>query len=86
MPPHDAPLATWTLRKSLEHQRLTQRLSRLERVVAALEFRADAHSTRAEVPAPLRLALADFRRELDAVRGQLEQVDDSLHHLLPTGA
>ncbi|MCW2957988.1 MAG: hypothetical protein JWP18_791 [Solirubrobacterales bacterium] len=82
----DTALETPTMRRSVEHHRLTLCISRLERVVAALEVRADAHRARADVPAPLRLALNDFRRKLDAVRRQLEQGDDTLHHRMRTGA
>jgi hypothetical protein len=54
-----------TLGEMLRHQRLTLRVKRLERVVAALEDRTGSSES---PPAPLCHALADFRRELRDTR------------------
>jgi hypothetical protein len=83
--PPDQPSTSWTLRRSLERQRLVARVRRLERVVAALQLRADAHPSGRDVPAPLRLALRDFRRELADVRRQLAGIETGLRHLAPSG-
>jgi hypothetical protein len=59
-----------TLGADLERDRLRERATRLDRVVAALRARARAYDESA-VPPALSLSLTDFQLELAAVRERL---------------
>ncbi len=65
MPSLDCPPR---LGDELARQRLRHRVRRLDRVVEALERRAEGYDGRP--PRALRLATEDFRRERDALRAQ----------------
>ena len=56
----------------LARHRLRHRVRRLDRVLDALERRAQGYDS---PPRPLRLAMEDFRRERDALRAQWERLD-----------
>ena len=60
-----------TLGESLERQRLEHRVRRVEQVVVALEQRLRVHAAIVVVPAPLRLAIGDFRLQLRELRRRL---------------
>lgn len=60
-----------TLAADLAHDRLLQRLARLDRVIAALHTRARAYEA-ACVPRPLRISLTEFEAERAAVKAGLE--------------
>jgi hypothetical protein len=59
-----------TLGARLERDRLQDRAARLDRVVTVLRARAYEYGDGA-APTPLKHSLADFQRELAAVRQQL---------------
>lgn len=59
-----------TLGARLERDRLQDRAARLDRVVTVLRARARDYGD-GGAPAALRHSLADFQRELAAVRAQL---------------
>ena len=55
----------------LARHRLRHRVQRLDRVVQALERRAQGYDT---PPRALRLAMEDFRREREALRARAEHL------------
>ena len=61
-----------TLAADLEHQRLTFRARRLERVVATLHARGADRADVGVIPLPLAMATAHFTRVLTSVRTCLE--------------
>ena len=56
----------------LEQQRLTPRAARIRRTLSAVRRLADAR--RDNVPAPLRLGMTDFDRELSRVEARLREL------------
>jgi len=55
----------------LEQQRLTHRAARIRRALSAMRRLAD---DRRDVPAPLRLGITDFGRELTRVEQRLKEL------------
>lgn len=56
----------------LEQQRLTHRAARIRRALAAMQQLATARS--GTTPAPLRLGISDFERELARIEQRLRQL------------
>ncbi len=65
------PVPTLRLGDDLAWQRLRHRMRRLDRVLAALEQRAQGYDT---PPRALRLAMDDFRGERDRLRARCERM------------
>jgi hypothetical protein len=61
-----------TVGARLERDRLTDRATRLDRVISALRARAEAYETRG-VPRPLSLSLADFEDELASIQARIDR-------------
>lgn len=57
----------------LERRRLAHRAARIRHVLSAMRQLASAH--REGVPAPLRLGMTDFGRELERVERRLRELD-----------
>jgi hypothetical protein len=58
----------------LEQQRLTHRAARIRRTLSAMRSIAES---RPDVPAPLRLGMNDFGRELVRVEQRLRELETS---------
>lgn len=71
-PAHAAPGAG-SLAVQLERRRLAHRAARIRHVLTAMRQLASAH--REGVPAPLRLGMTDFGRELERVERRLRELD-----------
>lgn len=72
-----------SLARGLERHRLQRRVARVEQVLAALELRALEHRRhRGRVNAPLGSAIADFDRELVAIRQRLVALEEADGHPL----
>lgn len=63
---------TSTLGVELEQQRLAHRAARIRRALSAMRRLADAR--RDDVPAPLRLGMTDFDRELARVEQRMKEL------------
>jgi predicted nucleic acid-binding Zn-ribbon protein len=61
-----------SLGTELEQQRLAHRAARIRRALSAMRSLADAR--RDNVPAPLRLGMTDFDRELTRVEQRLREL------------
>jgi hypothetical protein len=61
-----------SLAHELEQQRLAHRAARIRRALSAMRRIADTR--RDEVPAPLRLGITDFGRELTRVEQRLKEL------------
>jgi len=66
-----AAASACSLDETLQRRRLEARAQRVEQVVAALEERVQVREAAGFVPAPLRLAIRDFRLQLVELRGRL---------------
>lgn len=74
--PAPVPPRPVSLRQTLERDRLVARERRLLVVLQALDERSAGYAHRITgVPAPLREAIAGFRRELGDVRRSLRDLD-----------
>lgn len=60
-----------SLAHDLEQQRLAHRAARIRRALSAMRRIAE---TRGDVPAPLRLGITDFGRELTRVEQRLKEL------------
>lgn len=63
-----------SLGTELEQQRLTHRAARIRRTLSAMRNIAES---RPDVPAPLRLGINDFGRELVRVEQRLRELETS---------